>query len=204
MDYLKREKIMGEIRSAKEIAAERLKNIGEITEEDRLRWKFVPAGEKLGQRYMSERLDIENELGKFDQKQLPFVKQGMTQSLLIYLDLPRNETIEKRNFKVMEGLMQIKEDKQSAAAALGQLQRIFDHYAQQGEAQRTQAKQALKTKFEQSLRQALRAQGKEFPSQMNVEQLPQFEEEWRRTLSQLEQQYIKSLDDLKKYLVQIQ
>ncbi|QNT76147.1 hypothetical protein [Dehalogenimonas etheniformans] len=195
---------MGEIRSAKEIAAERLKNIGEITEEDRLRWKFVPAGEKLGQRYMSERLDIENELGKFDQKQLPFVKQGMTQSLLIYLDLPRNETIEKRNFKVMEGLMQIKEDKQSAAAALGQLQRIFDHYAQQGEAQRTQAKQALKTKFEQSLRQALRAQGKEFPSQMNVEQLPQFEEEWRRTLSQLEQQYIKSLDDLKKYLVQIQ
>ncbi|XUX01074.1 MAG: hypothetical protein TUN42_03525 [Dehalogenimonas sp.] len=195
---------MGEIRSAREIAAERLKNIGEITEEDRLRWKFVPAGEKLGQRYMSERFDIENEFGKFDQKQLPFVKQGMTQSLLIYLDLPRNETIEKRNFKVMEGLMQIKEDKQSAAAALGQLQRVFDHYAQQGEAQRTQAKQALKTKFEQSLRQALRAQGKEFPSQMNVEQLPQFEEEWRRTLSQLEQQYIKSLDDLKKYLAQIQ
>lgn len=195
---------MGEIRSAKEIAAERLKDIGEITEEDRLRWKFVPAGEKLGQRYMSERIDIENELAKFDEKQLPFVKQGMTQSLLITFDLPRNETIEKRNRKVMEAVMQIKEDKESAASALGQLQRVFDHYIQQGEGQRVQAKQALKNKFEQSLKQALKAQGKEYPAQMNVEQLPQFEEEWRRTLSQMEQQYIRSLDELKKYLTQIQ
>ncbi|APV44091.1 hypothetical protein Dform_00736 [Dehalogenimonas formicexedens] len=195
---------MGEIRSAKEIAAERLKDIGEITEEDRLRWKFVPAGEKLGQRYMSERLDIEGELATFDDKQLPFVKQGMTQSLLIYLDLPRNETIETRNYKVMEGLMQIKEDKQSAATALGQLQRVFEHYAQQGEAQRAQAKQTLKNKFEQSLKQALRAQGKAYPDQVNVEQFPQFEEEWRRTLAQMEQQYVKSLDEIKKHLAQIQ
>lgn len=195
---------MGEIRSAKEIAAERLKDIGEITEEDRLRWKFVPAGEKLGQRYMTERLEIENELSKYDEKQLPFVKQGVTQSLLINFDLPRNETIEKRNRRVMEGLMQIKEDKESAATALGQLQRVFDHYIQQGEGQRAQAKQALKTKFEQSLRQALKAQGKEYPGQMNVEQLPQFEEEWRRTAAQMEQQYVRSMDELKKYLSQIQ
>jgi hypothetical protein len=195
---------MGEIRSAKEIAAERLKDIGEITEEDRLRWKFVPAGEKIGQRYMSERIDVEDELAKFEDKQIPFVKQGMTQSLLINFDLPRNETIEKRNRKVMEALMQIKEDKQSAATALGQLQRVFDHYIQQGEGQRAQAKQALKNKFEQSLRQALKTQGKEYPAQMNVEQLPQFEEEWRRTLSQMEQQYVRSLDELKKYLSQIE
>ena len=195
---------MGEIRSAKEIAAERLKDIGEITEEDRLRWKFVPAGEKLGQRYMTERIDVDNELAKFDEKQLPFVKQGMTQSLLINFDLPRNETIEKRNRKVMEALMQIKQDKASTAAALGQLQRLFDHYIQQGESQRAQAKQALKTKFEQSLRQALKTQGKQYPTQMDVEQLPQFEEEWRRTQTQLEQQYVRSLDELKKYLSQIQ
>jgi len=101
-------------------------------------------------------------------------------------------------------LMQIKEDKESAAGALGQLQRIFDHYVQQGEGQRAQAKQALKNKFEQSLRQAFKAQGKEYSSQMNVEQLPQFEEEWRRTQTQLEIQYVKSLDEIKKYLAQIQ
>jgi len=194
---------MGEIRSAKEIAAERLRDIGEITEEDRLRWKFTPMGEKLGQRFITERLDVEKELVPFNDKQLPFVKKGITQSLLTNLDLPRNETIEKRNDKVMDALLQIKEDKESAAGALGQLQRIFDHYLQQGEGQRAQAKQALKNKFEQSLRQAFKAQGKDYSSQMNVEQLPQFEEEWRRTQTQLELQYIKSLDEIIKYLAQI-
>ena len=195
---------MGEIRSAKEIAAERLKDIGEITQEDKLRWKFTPIGETLGQRYITEHLDFDKEWAKFNDKQLPYVKKGITQSLLINLDLPRNETVEKRNDKVMDALMQIKEDKESAAGALGQLQRIFDHYVQQGEGQRAQAKQALKNKFEQSLRQAFKAQGKEYSSQMNVEQLPQFEEEWRRTQTQLELQYVKSLDEIKKYLAQIQ
>jgi hypothetical protein len=195
---------MGEIRSAKEIIAERLKDIGEITDEDRLRWKFVPSGEKLGQRYLTERIDIEKELSTFDERQLPYVKQGITQSLLINFDLPRNETIKNRNRKVMEGLMQIKEDKESTAGALGQLQRVFDHYVQQGEGQRAQAKQALRAKFEQSLKQAFKTQGKEYPGQMNVEQLPQFEEEWRRTAAQMEQQYLRSIDELKKYLSQIQ
>ena len=194
---------MGEIRSAKEIIAERLKNIGEITEEDRLRWKFVPAGEKLGQRYLTERVDLEAELGAFDEKQLPFVKTGITQAFLINIDLPRNETIDKRNAKVMDALMEIKEDKESTAGALGELQRIFDHYLQKSENQQAQAKQALKNKFEQSLRQALRAQGKDFQGQMNVEQYPQFQEEWRRTLTQLELQYVKSIDELKKYIVHI-
>jgi hypothetical protein len=194
---------MGEIRSAKEIIAERLKNIGEITEEDRLRWKFVPAGEKLGQRYLTERVDLEAELGAFDEKQLPFVKTGITQAFLINIDLPRNETIDKRNAKVMDALMEIKEDKESTAGALGDLQRIFDHYLQKSESQQAQAKQALKNKFEQSLRQALRAQGKDFQGQMNVEQYPQFQEEWRRTLTQLELQYVKSIDELKKYIVHI-
>lgn len=194
---------MGEIRSAKEIITERLKDIGEITEEDRLRWKYIPIGEKLGQRYINERVDLEAELAEFDNKQLPFVKRGITQSLLTNIDLPRNETIEKRNDKVMEALMHVKEDKEAAAGTLGQLQRVFDQYVQKGEEQRAQAKQALKNKFEQSLRQALRAQGKEFDGQMDVEQYPQFNEEWRRAQTQLELQYVKSIDEIKKYLTQI-
>ena len=195
---------MGEIRSAKEIAAERLKDIGEITEEDRLRWKFVPIGEKLAGRYMTERLELETELAAFGEKELPFVKRGMTQTLLSNLDLPRNETATKRNAKVMDAIMEIKEDKESVAGALGEIQRIFEHYTQMGGGQRAQAKQALKGKFEQSLRQALRAQGKEFTGQMNVEQYPQFQEEWRRALTQLELQYVTSIDEVKKYLAKVE
>jgi len=195
---------MSEIRSAKEIALERLKDIGDITEDDRLRWKFVPAGEKLAQRYIAEHFDLETELASYDEKQLPFVIKGMTQILLTNIDLPRNETIEKRNDKVLDALMAVKEDKESAADALGQLQRVFDHYLKMGEGQRAQAKQALKAKFEQGLRQALRAQGKDIAGQINIEQYPQFQEEWRRTQTQLELQYVKSIDEIKKYLSRVE
>ncbi len=195
---------MSEIRSAKEIAAERIKDVGEITEEDRLRWKFVPAGEKLAGRYMTERLDLETELAAFTSKELPFVRRGLTQALLSNIDLPRNETAIKRNDKVMDAIMETKDDKESVAGALGEIQRIFEHYTQAGEGQRAQAKQALKGKFEQSLRQAMRAQGKEFTGQMNVEQYPQFQEEWRKAQTQLELQYVTSIDEIKKFLATVE
>jgi hypothetical protein len=38
---------------------------------------------------------------------------------------------------------------------------------------------------------------------MDVEQYPQFNEEWRRAQTQLELQYVKSIDEIKKYLTQI-
>ena len=195
---------MGEIRSAKEIAAERIKDVGEITQADRLRWKFVPAGEKLAGRYMTERIELETELPAFSPKELPFVKRGLTQALLVNLDLPRNETAIKRNEKVMDAIMEIKEDKESVADALGQIQRIFDHYTKMGEGQRAQAKQALTSKFEQSVRQSLRAQGKDFSGQMNVEHYPQFQEEWRRTITQLELQYLTSIEEMKKVLTKVE
>lgn len=195
---------MGEIRSAKEIVADRLKDIGEITEEDRLRWKYVPVGEKLAGRYMNERLELEPELAAFSPQELPFVKRGLTQALLVNFDLPRNESAIKRNAKVMNALMEIKEDKESVAGALGEMQRISDHYSEMGEEQRNKAKQALKNKFEQSLRQALRAQGKEFTAEMNVEQYPQFQEEWQRTQVRLDTQYVNSMSEIKKYLAQVE
>jgi hypothetical protein len=128
----------------------------------------------------------------------------LTQALLTNLDLPRNEIVSRRNAKVMEAIMEAKEDKESVAGALGEIQRIFDHYSQVGEEQRSRAKQALINKFEQSLRQALKAQGKEFSGQMKVEQYPQFQEEWQRTQLRLDTQYLTSMNEIKKYLAQVE
>ena len=35
---------MGDIKSAFELAMEKIEKIGEVTEEERLRWKYVPEG----------------------------------------------------------------------------------------------------------------------------------------------------------------
>ena len=195
---------MGDIRSAREIAQDKLNDLGEITAEDRLRWKYTPIGEKLVQRYMVDGIDLEAELGKYTAEQQGFVKQGLLPGLTAILDLPRHEAAENRNQKVMTAVMELKEDKESIAEALGQLQQIFGHYKQIGEQQRQQAYQGLKSKFEQKLRQAMKEQqGTDYKGPLNVEQYPQFQEEWRHTQTKLELQYISSIDRIKKFLTEV-
>jgi len=43
---------MDEIKSAREIATEKVDKLGEVTDEERLRWKYTPEGEKLAARYL--------------------------------------------------------------------------------------------------------------------------------------------------------
>ena len=42
---------MGEIKSAAEIAREKIEKLGEATDEERLTWKYGPEGDKLAARY---------------------------------------------------------------------------------------------------------------------------------------------------------
>ena len=57
---------MGEIKSAAEIAREKLEKIGEPTPEERLKWKYAPEGEKLAARYLKDGGDLASEVGKYD------------------------------------------------------------------------------------------------------------------------------------------
>ncbi|MFC1930749.1 hypothetical protein ACFLXJ_00875 [Chloroflexota bacterium] len=47
-----------EIKSALEIALEKIEELGELTEEERLQWKYVPEGEKLAARYLKQNLNL--------------------------------------------------------------------------------------------------------------------------------------------------
>jgi len=57
-----------EIKSAMEIAMEKVEKLGEATEEERLKWKYVPEGERLAARYLKQNLNLLAELGKYDGK----------------------------------------------------------------------------------------------------------------------------------------
>ena len=51
-----------EIKSALQIAMEKVAKLGEATEEERLRWKHVPDGEKLAARYLKQNLNLLSDL----------------------------------------------------------------------------------------------------------------------------------------------
>ena len=193
-----------EIKSAMEIAMEKVAELGEVTEEERLRWKHVPEGEKLAARYLKQTLNLLSELGKFEEATKKYVVEGAQDVLIRNIDLPRNDFLSKKNKRVMEGIKLLKNDKVSVENVFSKLRRIFEHYTEQGEQQRNQAYESLKADVEAKIQQALKQQmGPMGGMKIDVESQPQFQEEWRRLLAQLDMQYMNILNEYKQELAAI-
>ncbi|MFC1969061.1 hypothetical protein ACFLVF_01050 [Chloroflexota bacterium] len=196
---------MGDIKNAWEIAEEKIARIGKATEDERLAWEYVPEGEKLGGKYLKDDINLAAELERYETVAKKYVVSGASDILLRSIDLPKNEAAKKLGKRAMDGLKAIKSDKVGVENTYSKMRRIFNHYEQEGQQQRQQAYQTLKTEFEAKVQQAIAQQmGTAASYKVDVEQQPQFHEEWRRLQLQLDAQYIKLLDEYKQELRLIQ
>jgi hypothetical protein len=190
---------MGDIKSAREIAMEKIDKIGEATEEERLEWRYLPEGEKLAARYLKGEVELPSELGKFEKKAVPYVSEGISNVLIKNIILPENEPAKKNVKRAMDGIKAIKTDKSHVEAVLNQIRHVFNHYEQQGDQQRKQAYAALKNDFQAKVEQALKQQMGSSMSgvRIDIEKQPQFQEEWRKLKAQLDAQYLQLLGEYK-------
>ena len=192
---------MGEIKSAAEIAKEKIEKLGEATQEERLRWKYVPEGEKLAARYVKEDYNLVGEISNYEEKVRKYVFEGASDILMRNISLPKNDKIRKNNKKAIEGLKTIKNDKVAVENVFSKIRHVLDHYAQQGNEQKKQAYESLKAEFEAKIQQAIKQQtGVNAQMKIDVERQPQFQEEWQKIQVQLDSQYLKLLDEYKKEL----
>ena len=195
---------MGEIKSAAEIAKEKLAQIGEPTEEERLKWKYGPEGEKLAALYLRENKNLISEVQKYDAKARRVISASVNDILLRNITLPRNEAARRTNKKAMDGLKALKNDKVAVENVYSKIRHVLDHYVQEGDKQKKQAYETLKTEFEAKVQQAIKQQtGVDARMKIDVEKQPQFQEEWQRMQAQMEGQYINLLDEYKKELAAI-
>jgi len=195
---------MGEIKSAREIAMEKLEQLGEATDEERLKWKYVPEGERLAARYIREDCNLVVELGKYDNNIRKYIMEGASQVLIRNIGLPDSNLAKRNNRRAMDGLKVVKSEQVGLANVYSKIRRIFDHYSGEGEQQRKQAYESLKAEFEAQVRQALEQQLGSFAGiKIDVEKQPQFQTEWRRRQIQLDAQYLKLLDEYKQELAAI-
>ncbi len=196
---------MDELKSAFEKAMERAESLGKASDEDLRKWKYVPEGEKLAARYLRDECDLATELEKYDDKARAYVVDGAQKVFIRNIDLPKNDFAKKKNKKVMEAIKQLKRDKVAIENVYTKMRRVFSHYEREGEQQRKQAYEAMKMEFEAKLRQVAQQQLGASSSQaaISVETHPQFQQEWRRILAQLDSQYIKLLDEYKKEILSI-
>ena len=195
-----------EIKSAREIALEKIAALDAVTDDDKLKWKYVPEGEQLALKYFKDGQDIVTALSNYAQEAQTYVKSGAESILLSNIQLPANENIENRNKKAMDGVLSIKKDKNAATKLINQMKQILGHYTDQGAEQRKQTYEALKQQFEVKLKKAVNQRlGTKTDTDLgiNVETLPQFQEEWRRATAQMDEQYIKLLEEFKRELRKI-
>jgi len=189
------------IKSAREIALEKVEKLEQATDEERLRWQYVPEGEKLAARYLREDCNLVVELGKYEEKVRRYVIEGAADILIRNINLPKNDLTEKNNRRAMDGLKAIKSDKVSVENVFSKMRRIFNHYIEQGEQQRKQAYQQLKAEFEAKVQQAVQQQYGSFAGvKIDAERQPQFQEEWRKIQAQIDSQYYKLLGEYKQEL----
>jgi hypothetical protein len=195
---------MGEIKSAAEIAREKIEKLGEVTEEERLKWKYGPEGEKLAARYIKTDCNLVSELNKYEEKARKLVIRGINDILLRNISLPKNSAAGKATKKAMEGLKAIKNDKVAVENVFSKIRHIMEHYTQQGEQQKKQAYETLKKEFEARIQQAIKQQmGVNAQMKIDVERQPQFLEEWHKVQAQMESQYVTLLEEYKKELAAI-
>jgi len=180
---------------------EKLEKLEEVTEEERLGWKYVPQGEELAARYLKENCNLVVELSQYQDNERKYIAEGATEILTRNINLPKNDLAKKNNRRAMEGLKLLKDDKASVENVYSKIRHISNHYLEQGEQQRKQTYESLKTQFEAKVQQAAQQQlGPMMRVKVDVERQPQFQEEWRKVLTQLDSQYLQHLDEYKREL----
>lgn len=195
---------MGEIKSAAEIAREKIEKLGAVTEEERRKWKYVPEGEKLAARYIKEGCNLPAELEKYGAEARQYVVKGASDILIRNIGLPTNDIARMNNKKAMAGLKAVKNDKVAVENIFSRIRHVLDHYLEQGEQQRKQAYESLKAEFGARIQQALQQQtGINTNMNIDVTRQPQFQEEWKKLQAQMDAQYLNVLNECKRELAAI-
>jgi len=192
---------MGDIKSALEIAMEKVQKLGEATEEERLKWKYVPQGEELATRCLKQDCNLVAELSQYQENVRKYIIEGAAEILIRNISLPKNNVAKRNNKRAMGGVRTLKSDKVSVENVYSRIRHIFKHYAEQGEQQRKQAYESLKTEFEAKIQQEVQQQlGSLIGVRIDVEKQPQFQQEWHKIQTQLDSQYLNLLSEYKREL----
>jgi hypothetical protein len=192
-----REDTVEELKSAFDIAMERAEKLGKASPEEIRKRDLIPQGEKLAARYLKGQCDLIVELSKYDDEARGYVAESVKKVLLRNLDVPKNDVVKRTNRRAMEGIKSLKDDKGGVENVYSKLRRLFKHYEEEGTQQRSQAYEELKQDFYRNLQQLAQQRGMPTGISINVESHPQFQEQWRLTLTKLDAQYRSLLEEYK-------
>lgn len=187
---------MAEIKSALELALEKAEQYGRASREEMAVAQYQERGRQLAVQYLKGEGDLEAELKKLPAEGQADLRGACKEVLLRNIGLPREQAVDPRQDRALEGLLLVADNKKTMARLQTELEQILQSYLQV----RTNALQQLKARFAAGVGQVQRAMEAQLRQKINVEveQLPQFQEEWRRFHGQLVDQFEPMLAGVKE------
>ncbi len=193
---------MADIKSALELALEKAEQYGRASKEDLLQDKFKEQGRQWAVQYLKEEeIDLEKELAALPPEAQPVARTAMKEVFLRNITLPKEEAIDSRLNKALEGILVVATNKK----AMGRLQQEVNQLFQQFLMARNTALQQMKNSFMQTLGNYTRALEAQLKTKvrLEVENLPEFQQEWRKFEGNLISQFEPVLEDRKQQMLNL-
>ena len=153
-------------------------------------------GRRLAVEFLKGEGDLAVALTSLPPQNQRAVRLAIKEVFLRNLGLPRENTVDPRQDRAMEGLLLAADNRQAMAQLQTELEQILQQYLHF----RSNALQQLKARFAAGMGQ-MQAQNRQ-PINLDVERLPQFQEEWLRFKGQLQQQFDPVMANLKERMRQ--
>ena len=196
---------MNRMKSAFERAMERAMQLEEPDEEQRLEWEFAPKGRRLAGSYLKGQGAPFTTIEQEQPHRRPYLVKGMMEALVSNLQLPKNDAANYTNTKVIEGIQRLLAGNTGVKELLERVKYVTDQYRQFGIPQREQTYAQLKAQFEAQVMASMGRQAGQPAGgmQVNVETMPEFQQQWLSISSQMDSQYEQHLEDSRKQLMEL-
>jgi hypothetical protein len=187
---------LAEIKSALELALEKAERYGKASKEEMAAAQSQEQGRQLAVKFLKGEGDLAAELQNLAPETREAARTAVKEVFLRNIALPRNNEEDDRQDRALEGLVLVAAHPKEMARFRNEVRQLLQQFLQY----RQNALQQLKARFSQGLGQMQRAVEAKFGQgvRLEVEHLPQFQEEWRRFFGQLLEQFEPLLEDLKE------
>ncbi len=190
---------MADIKSALELALEKAESYGKASPEEMAAAQYQEQGRQLAVKFLKGEGDLEAELRDLPPHAQEAARVAIKEVFLRNIILPKNGEGDERLDRALAGLMLVAVQKREMARLKGELEQLLQQYLQI----RNNAVQQLKARVSQGVNQMQRAMEAKTGQRMRMdsEQLPQFQEEWRRFYGSLQDQFEPMLEGLKDQML---
>ncbi len=187
---------MAEIKSALELALEKAEQYGRASAEEMATAQYQEQGRQLAVQYLKREGDLATDLKNLPPKAQAVARLAIKEVFLRNIGLPRENSVDPRQDRALEGLVLVADSPKNMARLQTELEQLLQQFLQV----RSNALQQLKGRFAAGAGQMQRTMEAQYGQKVRVdaESLPQFQEEWRRFLGQLQDQIEPMLEGLKE------